>query len=216
MSWLSRLGLLFLGTFIACQTAAAAPLGPGALLYPVPAETTPTSPGVATLAVQETPFVTSTYSGTLLSRVIQGDTRNPFAGGLTFIYQLRNNQGTHSINRLSINGFQGFMLDVTHESLSPLIGIPPVYADREVNGTSIGFSFADIALGEGPLDPGERSRPLIVHSNASTFTESSAFVLNGFATGVATYAPVPEPGTIILGVTGLGMVLLWRRMKRRG
>jgi hypothetical protein len=214
MFWLLRFGLLISIVLVACPTASAAPLGPGALLYPVPAETSPTPVGVATLAIQETPFVTSTYSGTLLSRVIQGDSRNPFAGGLTFIYELRNNQGTHSINRLAINGFQGFSLDVSHESVSPLIGIPPAYADREVNGTSIGFSFADITLGEGPLDPGERSRPLIVHSNASTFAESSAFVLNGFATGVATYAPVPEPGTIVLGLTGLGLVLLWRRARR--
>lgn len=215
--WLSRLALFIFGFLVACETTAA-PLSPGALLYPVPYEITGSPLTGDALAFLTSPFTTATYSGSLTTLVVQGEDGNPFAGGLTFRYTFRNDPGSqHNINRLSINGFDGFLLDVFSETFGAVIGGAPAYVDRETNGSSIGFSFAALPQSQGPLVPGQVSHTLVVHTNATLFTglQSSAFVLDGVPAGVAVYAPIPEPSAIALAATGLWLSLYFFRQGRR-
>jgi hypothetical protein len=193
-------------------TAEAAPLTPGALLTPVPPEAGPT--GGVVLATQTSPFVSSTYTGELVSSVIQGDTTNAL-GGLTFTYVLRNITGSHSINRLSINGFDGFTTDVS--ASSPLVAgtVVPAYADREASGTSIGFSWVAAPIGTGAVGPGQSSATLVVQTNSPVFVPTSAFVLDGFPAGMLAFAPVPEPSTFVLAGSGLALMAYGFSRRRR-
>jgi hypothetical protein len=194
-------------------SASAAPLPPGGLLTPVPSESFDPIPGVQ-LAQQTVPFVAATFSGTLYSSVIQGDPTNPFPGGLTFLYRVSNLQGPHSINRLALNGFQGTQLDVSF-AFEPIVarGIPS-FADRQIDGSTLGFSFDLSGAGLGPLRPGDASRLLIVQTNATSWVQSPAFVLDGFPAGATAFAPVPEPGAMALGLAGLTVLTCcWLRTK---
>lgn len=193
-------------------TADAAPLAPGALLTPVPAEAGPT--GGVVLATQTSPFVSTTYTGELVSSVIQGDTTNAL-GGLTFTYVLRNITGTHSINRLSINGFDGFTTDVSASSPVAAGTIVPAYSDRESSGTSIGFSWVAAPIGSGAVGPGQSSATLVVQTNSPVFVPTSAFVLDGFPAGMLAFAPVPEPSTFVLAGSGLALMAYGFSRRRR-
>jgi hypothetical protein len=206
--WRLRFAAGVLTVSILSATASAAPLPPGGLLTPVPSESFSPIPGVQ-LAEQSVPFVATTFAGTLYSSVIQGDPTNPFPGGLTFLYRVSNQQGPHSINRLAINGFQGFLLDVGF-IFEPVIapGIPS-FADRQIDGSALGFSFDALGTGLGPLGPGNSSRLLVVQTNATSWTQSQAFVLNGFPAGAMAFAPVPEPGAMALAASALAIVF-WR------
>ncbi len=183
--------------------AQAAPLAPSGLLFPIPAEAEPV--GGVVLATSSLPFLSGTYSGTLTSTVISGDTSNPFPGGLTFTYVLSNLAGTHSINRLSINGFDSFLLDASYQSPLAAGAVTPAYVDREATGSSIGYSFVSAPVGSGPLGTGQTSATLVVQTNATSFVPSSAFVLDGFPAAVTSFAPVPEPSTIALAGAALAL-----------
>ena len=111
--------LVGLSMALLSSLAQAAPLAPGALVFPMPIEPDPV--GGVVLATSALPFVSANYSGTLTSTVLSGDTSNPFvgSGGLTFTYVLSNLAGTDSINRLSINGFASFLLDASSQTPPP-------------------------------------------------------------------------------------------------
>ena len=206
--WPLRIAAGVLAVSILSAPASAAPLPPGGLLTPVPSKSFDPIPGVQ-LAEQTVPFVATTFAGTLYSSVIQGDPTNPFPGGLTFLYRVSNQQGPYSINRLAINGFQGFLLDVGF-AFEPIIAPgQPSFADRQIDGSALGFSFDALGSGLGPLRPGDSSRLLVVQTNATSWTQSPAFVLNGFPAGATAFAPVPEPGAITLAACAVAMVI-WR------
>ena len=198
---------------LAAATAEAATLAPGALLTPVPAEAEPV--GGVVVATQTSPFVSTTYTGELTSTVISGDTSNPFPNGLTFTYVLRNLTGSHSINRMSINGFDGFLTDVGR--VAPAGTIVPAYADREATGSSIGFSWVAAPIGSGAVGTGQTSATLVIQTNSPVFVPTSAFVLDGFPAGMLSFAPVPEPSTFVLAGTGLAlMVYGFARRRQNG
>jgi hypothetical protein len=212
--WSLKFATGILAIFALSTAASAAPLPPGGLLTPVPSESFDPIPGVQ-LAEQSVPFVATTFSGTLYSSVIQGDPTNPFPGGLTFLYRVSNLQGPHSINRLALNGFQGTQLDVSF-AFEPIIarGIPS-FADRQIDGSALGFSFDLSGAGLGPLRPGDSSRLLIVQTNATSWVQSPAFVLDGFPAGATAFAPIPEPGAMALGLACLATLsCYWLRTKR--
>ena len=197
-------------------TASAATLAPGALLHPAPGEAGPT--GGVVLATTTLPFVSPTYTGTLTSTVIRGDTTNPFgANALTFTYVISNGPGTHSINRFSVNGYDGFSVDSSYQTPIPAGTVAPAYTDRETNGSSVGFSFVSAPVGAGTLGPSSTSSTLVLQTNATTFLPSLASVLDGFPAVVGTFAPIPEPSTIMLAAVGLAFVgyRLSRRSQRQ-
>lgn len=122
------------------------------------------SAGATTTAHMLVPFVTATFTGTLESWVIGGDATNPY-GGLTFVYRLSNSDvSSHSIERLTINGYNGFTAGVGYLAAGTLapsttvggvaagavgVDLLPTLADRSVSlnpavtGATVGFSFLE-------------------------------------------------------------------------
>jgi hypothetical protein len=196
--------------------ASAATLAPGTLLHPAPGEAGPT--GGVILASTTLPFVSPTYNGTLTTTVIRGESTNPFgANALTFTYVLTNGAGTHSINRFTVNGFDGFTVDSSFQTPQPGSTVAPAYTDREMNGSSIGFSFVSAPIGFGPLGPTQTSATLVLQTNATGYVPNTASVLDGFPATVGTFSPVPEPSTVLLAGFGLAVVgyQLSRRPRRK-
>jgi hypothetical protein len=207
--------LVALSVALLAATAEAATLAPGALLTSsgqVPGEPAPS--GGTVLATQTSPFVSTTYQGELTTTVIQGDTTNSL-GGLTFTYVLRNISGSHSINRMSINGFDGFATDVSHATPNGAGAVIPAYADRETTGSSLGFSWVSAPIGSGAVGSGQSSATLVIRTDSPVFVPTSAFVLDGFPAGMLSFAPVPEPSTIALGGMGLALMVYGYARRRK-
>jgi hypothetical protein len=158
------------------------------------------------------PFSALTFSGTLTTTIIQGDTSNPY-GGLTFVYQLTNNAGSpDAIHRLTINGFDSFLTDVSYQAL-PAVQAPTLM-NRSVSGDVIGFGFLGpvLGIGRGALQPGATSTPLVIQTNATAYQQTVASVIDGYTASVGTYSPVvPEPMTLGFMALGFGMALIRRR-----
>jgi hypothetical protein len=203
-------------------TAQAAPLPPGSLVTTptgLPTQNAPTG-GVKIVDNFESAFVSQgsgAYSGKLVTNVISGDTSNPL-GGLTFTYELFNDQSsTHSLNRFTVNGWDSLNLDVVSGLPAPAGAVIPAFADREASGTSIGFSFVRAPIGPGALAPGQRSTTMVVYTNANVFVPTNAYVLDGFPANMLTFAPVPEPSTMVLAGAGLALTIagMARRSRRK-
>jgi len=191
---------------LGATVANAAPLAAGGILFPAPAEPDPT--GGTVLATQTIPFIAPNYSGSLVSTVRSGDPSNPL-GGLTFTYQIQMVAGTHSVNRLSVNGYSGFGVDASYQAAPP--NVAPAFIDREVTGDSIGFSFASPPIGTGPISAGQSGSVLVLQTNAPAFIVAPAFVIDGQTAAVTAFAPIPEPGTVSLCVVGIALGIAYRR-----
>jgi hypothetical protein len=176
-----------------------------------------TSVGGGTLLAGGVPVsVTSaTFDGTLTSSVISGDANNADLGGLTFVYTLTNNVASPGqMDRLTVNGFSGFITDSGYV----LPGVAPGLNDRSASGDVIGFTFIGPPIGSGVLLPGQSSAQLIVRTDAHNFTSTFASVIDGSVASVLSFAPLPRnaPEPSSLGLSAIGFMSLaarawWRR-----
>lgn len=151
--------------------------------------------GGTVVASQTVNYTTATYSGTLTSTVVSGDTSNPL-GGLTFTYQISNNTtSAHAITRLAVNGFSGFSTDMSFNNGSGTIA--PTLNDRDAGGNVIGFTYIGAPIGGGTIIPGATSNLMVVQTNAAGFRPTLGNVIDGSIAVVDTYAPVviPEPAS---------------------
>lgn len=205
-------------------SAAYAVLLPAGSAAVVPAEPEPAGGSLnQLLTTGPVPFLAPGYSGTLTSAVYDNDATNPFGPtALTFTYLLANAPtSTHELHRFVVSSFQSFSTDVSYSSLTG--GLEPTFVDRNPGGDVIGFSFPTPILplfpSFGALAPGLTSRLMVIQTDATQFTFTTASVINGSTTGVLSLAPdvlVPEPGTLTLGALGLiGMVAVAVRNRRR-
>jgi hypothetical protein len=202
---LSLLGVVAVGV-----CAHAGPLNPGSSIG-LPAEPGPL--GGTTIGSSSVPFVSATFSGTLVSKVISGDTSNPFAGGLTFTYELSNNSfSPDAIDRFTLSSYLGFSVDASYPSGSLISSIVPTSATRNGSGNQISFNYTGPF--EGTLLPGSSSVLLVLQTSATSFQNSFAAIINSSSVNVPTFAPlaVPEPGTAALLI--LGAVSLAVRRKK--
>jgi hypothetical protein len=187
------------------------------------------TPGITTLAAGEAdpgagskveatltvPVVAATFSGSLTSTVLSGDSTNPFPGGLTFIYQLSNDETSpHAIHRFTVSNFTGFGTDVSYSTLSG--GTAPTLMDRgPLPGDVVGFTFIGATLGAGALAPGSTATTFVIQTDATVWTTSKAAVINGSTANVDALAPIaiPEPGTCVMALIGAVMsgLCCWRR-----
>ena len=218
-----------LGVGLFCLQAAAvhgATLAPGGLLYPPPAEADPV--GGSVVASISSPWVNSIGSpffGTLTSTVIAGDTSNPYAGGLTFTYQLFvdvNSSISDPATAFTVGGFSGFTVDASYQ-VPAGAGVIPDYISRNLSGLgqTIDFDFAHLASANY-IAPGLYSAVVVLQTSATTYTHSTGGVSDNNNVSVVTLAPldatlpVPEPATVSCLVLGLGALAGYRRLAKRG
>lgn len=187
----------------------AAPLAVGNSLFPAPGEPDP-SDGSTVLASLTSPFnVPGFFIGSLTATVVAGDPANPL-GGLTFTYELSNApQSPNAIARLTVTNYSGFGTDASYET--PATGLTPALIDR-LSSDVVGYSFSGI--GAGPIFPGVTSAVLVLQTDATAWTQTSASIIDAGAVTVPTLGPtIPEPASIgLLGVAGCA--LLSRRRSR--
>lgn len=195
------------------STVSAALLSPGSAIAAV-GETDP-SGGTLIAGGAPIPFVAATFTGTLTSSVLSGDPSNPW-GGLTFTYLITNDAGSaHDIGRFTVNDFAGFLVDSSFQT--PVAGVAPTFNDRSAGGGNVvGFTFFAAPLGAGTVLPGQNSTLLVLQTNASAYQATTAAVIDGSVATVPTWAPaVPEPGSIVLGISGIASLLVLRARRRR-
>lgn len=203
---LFTLALLGAWTLHSTRPAVAAPLSPFGTQLPAVGELEPIAGTIE--ATMTTLFSTPTFSGSLTSTVLSGDTSNPF-GGLTFTFLLSNDLvSPHPLGRLTLNGWDAWLTDVSFALDST--GVRPAIANRPV-GDVIGFTFMDI-IGEGLIPAGKTSKLLVIQSNAPDFVENLASVIDGSVATTPSYSPVPEPATMGLMVAG-ALAFLTRRKR---
>lgn len=202
---MSLLGVVAIGV---CA-ANANPLNPGSSIS-LSAEPGPT--GGTTLNSISVPFVAPTFSGTLVSKVISGDASNPFAGGLTFTYELSNNSlSPDPIDRFTLSSYLGFSVDASYPSGSLVGSILPTSVTRNPSGNQISFNYT--GLSEGTLLPGTASVLLVLQTSAISYQNSTAAIINSSSVNVATFAPlaIPEPATAALVILGASFLVLRRK-----
>jgi len=184
------------------NTSSAAPLQvfPGSSVFAVP-NTYPTG-GVAIASLTQ-PFVAATFSGKLTSEVISGDPDNP--GGLTFTYLIENDASSpHAIGRLTVDDFSGFDTYINFQT--PVgAGVAPAFFDRSSGaGDVVGFTFFGAPVGVGQIAAGSSSAKLVIQTNSTVWRPTTASIIDGSVATAASFAPIPEPSTLVLG--GLGLV----------
>jgi MYXO-CTERM domain-containing protein len=222
-------------SFLAITSASAAVVADGTPFNPGVALTGTANYGGTALLDTTTNFaetLTPTFTGTLRTVIVQNG-----VGTLDFYYQLSNIVSTTTgqppvsnapadIFRLTIDGFDPFATGVMDYSTNGLAGIAgvnpfvvgnksPMTADRDPSiGSGVGFGFAsNPGLPEfdpNNLNQGDTSFFMIVRTNATAYTGTTAIV-SGFGTALAsTYAPVdvsaiPEPGSALVGMAVMGL-----------
>ncbi len=188
------------------STSIAAIVTPGTTVFAT-AEANPV--GGTVLGTITVPFATATYTGTLTSTVISGDTSNAL-GGLTFTYAIQNNvTSTNPITRLAVNGYAGFTTDMSYLPASGTIAA--TLADRDAGSNVIGFSYVGAPLGFGKIDPGALTNLMVVQTNATGFQRIPANVIDGSVSFVDSFAPVVVPEPVSAGAIALAAGLLRRR-----
>lgn len=177
--------------------------------------------GVFSLLASKTSAFTANdptaFSGVLDSWVLSGDTNNPLHG-LDFVYRLTNAAtSADAIHRIAVNGFSNVLVDAGYlnSGTTPTGGVisgglTPTLVDRAIApGDNAGWSFLSgtiSGLTFNSLNPGEVSRYLVLYTNATSFGNSMASVIDGSVASAATFAPVPEPETYALMLAGLGLM----------
>lgn len=186
--WVATVAIL-----AAASVSYAAPLPVGATLFPAPAEPGPI-PGTVVDSVSS-PFVTPTFSGTIVTTVISGDLSNPF-GGLTFIYRVFNDIGSlHPVSRATMNGYTGWLTDASYQT--PAVGVAPALINRPT-ADFVGFTYFDAPLGSGLIGPGSSSAVMVIRTDAPAYRANFVSVIDGFVATVPSLSPIPEPATLTL------------------
>lgn len=196
-----------------CSVGKAAPIAAGGVQFPASTLSGPTDGAI--IASIASPFsIPGSFSGTLYSQAVKGDTSNPL-GGLTFIYQIASDglSGKKSIGRMSISGYADFSTDVGYD---PTSLVAPAMITRDPAGNVLGYNFIPLPFNAhtGFLTPGKSSARLIVQTDAKSYQDAIANFIDGGVTSASTLGPnVPEPSTVILsGVCGAAL-LMWRRWR---
>jgi len=151
--------------------------------------------GASEIATETSPFsiTTSGYtvSGTLATTVWSGDANNPLSG-LTFEYKISvDGNSTDSLQSSTINGW----LDSYNMAGALQGGQAPTSVMRP------GSPFGKINVNWGGYIKKGQTADLLFYSDLTSYTGSTATVQDGGSqSGLNTYAPVPEPTTLVAGM----------------
>jgi hypothetical protein len=178
---------------------------PGGIHFPAVAEPDPVG---ATLVFSTGPvaFSAATFAGTMTSNVFNNDATNPFGpNALTFTYSITNGGASpHDIERMSVASFGTFLTDASFQASA---GVPPTIISRSDDGQVMGFNFISPAV-----DAGQTTSLLVVQTNATVFSPTTANLINGSVTTALSVAPLPEPAAATLSLA-LGFAAAARRRR---
>src|SRR5215831_836790 len=141
--------LVSIALFIFGPAAKADPFLPGTVLTTPGATVFPTltsAPAGTLLASLVEPYSFTTTAGTTSGSLTTAVYRNS-SGTLDFYYQIHNNAASATaIDRLTAVNFAGFLTATGYrlDAVGPFLAgtVVPVTADRNVAGTTVGFSFS--------------------------------------------------------------------------
>lgn len=221
------------------SVAQADPLLPGGSVYaPGIGSFSTTLSGGTELASTLSAFTSSsgTLTGELGTKVFSGLNENP--GGLTFVYELRtitagSGDVGEGITNFSLFGFGSniatdFQMGNSHYFTYNGTSVLPLEANRSADGTQIDFTFP-LDISGPPIFVGQNSYQLILFTDATTYTATSATVdTNWFDSqtlgsasvssfrAVANASAVPDGATTasLLGLSFVVLAGLSRRSKR--
>lgn len=208
----------FAGVLALASSAQAVPLTPGNSVI-LPAGTTAPSPwgSLSYVTGMDSPYnsgpVANPFSGTLHSQVYR-----EVGGTLDFFYQVTAGPGAHPIDRISVPGFAGFTTDMYYATD---VSILPSAAAGNLG--SVAFEkftrLEDDVIGANFLNGLANNNStywLVVRTNATTYSGTTAFIQDGAQATAQTFCPAPLPSSMVLFATGAvgfvgGIVRRWRR-----
>lgn len=150
------------------------------------------------------------FTGKLQSFVFKNSTDNT----LLFGYIVTNDAtSADEIGAVAMTSFAGWTTEVGQDPNASLNSFSPATtAQRSANGNTISFQFTGGPIGRGTLAQGTDSYGLMIKTNATAYAAGTVSVLNGGVATVESFAPVPEPGTMV--ALGAGALALIRRRRK--
>jgi hypothetical protein len=192
----------------------AAPLLPGSEVIPVTPTTGPSPApwGSPTLIASVTsPYAAGSLSGTMTSMVFR-----EAAGNLDFFYQVTSTSA-HPAIHMSVAGFGSYTTNVYSSTDATILPSPANSSLGTVNFADI-YRFDPDVVGADFLGGLANASTywLIVQTNATTYSGTTAFIQDGAQATAASFAPAPLPSSLALFATGAVSLVggLFRRFRR--
>lgn len=153
-------------------------------------------------------FSSSTLNGTVVATVIQGDTSNPYSGGLTFTYLLTiSSTSPDAASELTVGSYGGFLTDVSYNAANGQVAPSTFSRSLTGGGNILQFSW----LGAG-LPQGDTGALIVVQTDATSYQTALGGVIDDSTANLddllAPAVSVPE-ATQTAGLFAIGLAALF-------